>query len=245
MIKLIKQGYIRKIIDFSPIDGPGNRTVIFLQGCNFNCLNCHNPETIKIFNDLNKDNTEVKIMSVYDIIKVVNKNRDFIRGVTISGGECSVQYDFLLNLVMELKKENIEVYLDTNGSLELSKFQQILHYVDKIIFDFKAFDEKMHIKLTGKSNRKVKRNIKIAAINKQVFEIRTVVIPGLIDNKKNVDNISKFIASIDKSINYKLITYRQAGVREKLLITNSPSLEKMEELKEIAISNGLIEVIIN
>ncbi len=36
---------VNKIIPFSSVDGPGNRTAIFLQGCNFNCKYCHNPET--------------------------------------------------------------------------------------------------------------------------------------------------------------------------------------------------------
>ncbi|MCH3959470.1 MAG: 4Fe-4S cluster-binding domain-containing protein [Selenomonas sp.] len=37
---------INRIIPFSCVDGPGNRMVIFLQGCNFHCGYCHNPETI-------------------------------------------------------------------------------------------------------------------------------------------------------------------------------------------------------
>ena len=37
---------INKILNFSSVDGPGNRLVVFTQGCNFNCLYCHNPETI-------------------------------------------------------------------------------------------------------------------------------------------------------------------------------------------------------
>ena len=39
---------INKIIAFSNVDGPGNRTSIFFQGCPFNCLFCHNPETINM-----------------------------------------------------------------------------------------------------------------------------------------------------------------------------------------------------
>ena len=38
---------INKIIPFSSVDGPGNRTAVFLQGCNCNCTYCHNPETRK------------------------------------------------------------------------------------------------------------------------------------------------------------------------------------------------------
>ncbi|MCI7575162.1 MAG: 4Fe-4S cluster-binding domain-containing protein, partial [Clostridiales bacterium] len=37
---------VNRIIPFSCVDGPGNRTAVFLQGCNFDCKYCHNPETI-------------------------------------------------------------------------------------------------------------------------------------------------------------------------------------------------------
>jgi pyruvate formate lyase activating enzyme len=40
-------GLITDVIEFSVVDGPGNRFVVFLQGCNFDCLGCHNPYTIK------------------------------------------------------------------------------------------------------------------------------------------------------------------------------------------------------
>ena len=42
----MKKAPVNKIIPFSNVDGPGNRTAIFFQGCPFNCLFCHNPETI-------------------------------------------------------------------------------------------------------------------------------------------------------------------------------------------------------
>lgn len=41
---------VSKILTYSCVDGPGNRLVIFLQGCNFNCLSCHNPHTIGVCN---------------------------------------------------------------------------------------------------------------------------------------------------------------------------------------------------
>ena len=241
----MKKGYVRKIIKFSSIDGPGNRTVIFLQGCNFNCSFCHNPETIKIYNNLNTEDSGVKLMTIYEIIDAIDDYRDFIEGITISGGECTVQFDFLLALVMELKRRKYKVIIDTNGSLEISKFQQILHYVDQIIFDLKVFGELEHKKITGQSNRKVKRNIKIAGLNQQIYEIRTVIIPDLIDDVENVREISRFIAQIDKSVQLKLITYRQLGVRDDLLKSKSPSKKYMLKLKSIAKIQGLENVFIN
>lgn len=241
----MKKGYVRKIIKFSSIDGPGNRTVIFLQGCNFNCNFCHNPETIKIYQNLNSQESSVKLMNIYEIVESIDEYREFIQGVTISGGECTVQYEFLRNLVMELKRKGYEVIIDTNASLELKRFQQILDYVDYIISDFKVFSEKKHIEITGASNRKVKRNIKIAGVNHKIYEIRTVVIPKVINNKKNIRLISRFLASIDKNISLKLIPYRQLGVREQLLKAKTPTNKVMQSLKAIAHEEGLVHVNIN
>ncbi|TRZ56258.1 MAG: 4Fe-4S cluster-binding domain-containing protein, partial [Streptomycetaceae bacterium] len=42
------QAQVASIIPFSWVDGPGNRFVLFLQGCNFNCVACHNPQTIPL-----------------------------------------------------------------------------------------------------------------------------------------------------------------------------------------------------
>lgn len=39
---------VNNIINFSNVDGPGNRMAIFFQKCNMSCTYCHNPETINI-----------------------------------------------------------------------------------------------------------------------------------------------------------------------------------------------------
>ena len=47
MDKILITAPVNKIISFSAVDGFGNRTAVFLQGCNQNCRYCHNPETIR------------------------------------------------------------------------------------------------------------------------------------------------------------------------------------------------------
>jgi pyruvate formate lyase activating enzyme len=47
LVEATATGLVTDVITFSAVDGPGNRFVVFLQGCNFDCLACHNPYTIK------------------------------------------------------------------------------------------------------------------------------------------------------------------------------------------------------
>ena len=79
---------VRKIIPQSTVDGPGNRTAVFLQGCNIRCAYCHNPETQAIHD------AEAREMSVEEVMAEVRKGIPFIRGITVSGGECMLHPDF-------------------------------------------------------------------------------------------------------------------------------------------------------
>lgn len=77
---------LHRIIPFSNVEGQGNRTSIFLQGCKLNCLYCHNPETIA------RHNPEAKLVSLQYLYDQVMNAVPFIRGVTISGGEPTIHH---------------------------------------------------------------------------------------------------------------------------------------------------------
>lgn len=276
-----KIAFVNKIIPFSNVDGEGNRTAIFLQGCNYNCLYCHNPETInhcnncglcvpyceygalskvdgKVVYDIEKcencdrciaeckRNSSPKItpMTVEDILKYLQKTRYFISGITVSGGECTLQSDFLIELFREVKKMGLTTFIDTNGSTPIYNNKQLLEVMDKAMIDLKAYDSDENKMLTGLENQTVIENIKILGKLDKIYEIRTVVVPQVLDSKKTVDEGSKILASINPNIIYKLIKYRPLGVRETLIKSTVPTQEYMEELKEIAISNGCKNVII-
>jgi pyruvate formate lyase activating enzyme len=276
-----KIAFVNKIIPFSNVDGEGNRTAIFLQGCNYNCLYCHNPETInhcnscglcvphcefgalskvdgKVVYDIEKcqncdkcvavckRNSSPKItpMTVEEIVKYLQKTRYFISGITVSGGECTLQSDFLKELFKEVKKMGLTTFIDTNGSTPIYKDKELLEVMDKVMIDLKAYDSEENKMLTGLENDIVIENIKILGSLDKVYELRTVVVPLVLDSKKTVDMGSKLLAGINQNIIYKLIKYRPLGVREKLIRSTVPTQEYMEELKEIAISNGCKNVII-
>lgn len=278
-----RQALVNKIIPFSSVDGPGNRTSVFLQGCNFNCIYCHNPETISlctsckkcidvcpvgalsfennsiVWNDSlckecdscikvcpNCSSPRTKRLSPSQVLAEIKKNIPYIRGVTISGGECTLRRDFLVELLSLTKEFSLETFLDSNGSYDFEKDRTLLSLVDGVMLDIKAFDEKKHQKITGKDNKMVLRNAIFLIKENKLEEIRTVISPSLFDAKEEVENICKFVSQNKaKDLRYKLIKYRHFGVRkvyaEKL---SQPNDELMQELAKIAVSYSLKPVIL-
>lgn len=274
-------GYINKIIPFSNVDGEGNRMAIFLQGCNYNCLYCHNPETINRCINCGKcvpecpvgaitmidgqveyhidkcvncdkcvaaceNNSSPKIskLTVADILEKIEKVKFFISGITVSGGECSLQSEFLIELFSEVKKLGLTTFMDTNGSTPIYENKELLAVTDKTMIDLKAFTSEENKMLTGLDNKIVIKNIRELGALDKIYEIRTVVVPGILDNKRTVDEGSKLLASINPEVQYKLIKYRPMGVRKDLLNAVSPTTEYMKELEAIAHENGIKNTLI-
>lgn len=272
---------VNKIIPFSSVDGPGNRFSLFFQGCNFNCLYCHNPETINLCNNCgiclevcpkgalniidgkvlwkealcvkcdlcikecpNLSSPKVKYMSVKEILNEVYKYKLFLSGVTVSGGECMLYAEFLKELFKEIKNLNLTCFIDSNGYILFEEFNDLLNLTDAVMLDVKSYDEKEHIMLTGKSNKNVLRNLIYLGSIGKLYEVRTVVVPDVLDNVNNIDSISKMIANIDDKIRYKLIKFRPLGVRKEFSRIKSPTNDFMTKLKEIAVNNGCKNVII-
>ena len=273
------KGLVNRILPFSSVDGPGNRTAIFLQGCNFNCLYCHNPETINLCTHCTKcvadcpygaltvtDNKVVwdksicekcdtclkscctnsspkaLYMTVEEVLKDINKTKAFISGITVSGGECTLQAEFLTELFREVKKLNLTCFIDTNGSTPLYEKPELVEVMDSAMVDLKSFHPTEHKMLTGMDNSVVIENIKFLASINKLYEVRTVVVPELLNNNYNIDMTSKLIASLNPNIKYKIIKYRQLGVRTNMINSYTPSDEMMNELKGIAVKNGCRDV---
>ncbi len=117
----MEKGYIHSIESFSTQDGPGVRYVIFFQGCQLRCKYCQNPDTWHL--------KEGKEVSVVKLITKVSRCKNYFGskgGVTISGGEPTLQLDFLVELLKECKAEGIHTAIDTSGYIETDKFQRVL-----------------------------------------------------------------------------------------------------------------------
>lgn len=234
------KAYIRKSIKSSPVDGPGNRYVVFFQGCNLNCLYCHNPETISFKkDDVLPFETDVDVL-ISDIVK----RKGFISGVTISGGECTLQFEALYYLAKALNENEIDVMVDSNAKLSKEHLEQLSTVVSGFMFDMKTVDLKEHIDVTGYGNELIVENLQRAARARKIYELRLVVVPGLINNERNAKWASALIVKYDLNIRLKLIKYRQHGVRKELLDSESPTDAYMKSLKKIAEKCGVTNIVI-
>lgn len=274
---------INKIIKFSSVDGPGNRMAIFLQGCNYDCDYCHNPETIKVCSScktctnhcpvgaLSKVENKIvwneeKCVNCDKCIKVCPKNASpmvrshsleeileeikavapFLKGITISGGEATLYYKEITELFKMVKKQtNLDCFIDTNGSLPLKedRYREFVEVTDAFMLDVKVWNKKKHKKLTGQGNKNVIENLNFLMEEGKLFEVRTVVVPEVLDNEETVDEVSKVIKG--KDTRYKIIKYRSIGVRiDRLVGIKSPSDDLMEELKKISLKNGVEDVLV-
>lgn len=233
----------------SVVDGPGNRTAIFFQGCQMDCIYCHNPETIALFNDkMNhvianidtlKEQDEILLYDVDTLVKRVVKNKAFIRGVTVSGGECTLQYPFLTAFFKALQPYGLTRLVDTNGGIALEPLKAFVDVCDGFILDIKAFDEQDHLDITFSSNKNVLENAVFLARIGKLHEIRTVCIDGL-NNRNTVIKITEMLKPYLKvrDISYKIIKYRPHGVRQPFASYAPPSQRELLQLLEIAQSNG-------
>ena len=276
---------VNKIIPFSSVDGPGNRTAIFLQACNLDCKYCHNPETRALcihcgdcipgcptkaiyweegrvaFSPekcigcdqcihvcTHNASPRIRRMSAEEVFQEASKNLPFIRGITVSGGECTLYPEFLRELGMLCKKKGIGFLLDSNGYYDFSKDEKdLLPYIDGVMLDIKAYDEQEHKRVTGFSNGEILKNMRILAEYDKLFEVRTVVVPGLFSGKDTVEKVSKELSPYvrkGQKIRYKIIAYREFGVREQYKQYESPDEEELKALKELAEQEGMQDIIL-
>ncbi len=169
-------------------DGPGNRLVYHLQGCNFACKWCSNADSIPLNNPKSK---ECSVQEIFD--EIMRSRMMFFDGggVTFTGGECTLWYSELLLLFEKLKEQNIHIAIETNGSSP--QLKKLADRIDYLIVDFKHFHADEHKKWIGVSNESVKENLEYFLKTGRQLHIRIPVINGVnTDPKGFIDYFKKF-----------------------------------------------------
>lgn len=236
------QGYVHQVESFGAADGPGVRYIIFLSGCPFRCLYCHNPDTW--------DTKHAIPRHAKDLIQEALSCREYWGakgGITVSGGEPLTQMDFLLELFKLAKEEKISTCIDTAGGPFqetgefFTKFQKLMEVTDLLLMDIKHIDPAEHKKLTGKTKDNVtKMFYYLDKINKPIW-IRHVLVPGITDKDEYLKQTRDFIRTLNNVYRVEVlpyhglgaIKYKDLGIPYALEKTLSPTIERVNNARTI------------
>lgn len=272
---------VNKIIPMSIVDGPGNRTSIFLQGCNISCAYCHNPETKCICNSCgicvsgckpealtivdgqvkwdaekcimcdncikvcpNFSSPRARRMSAREVFNEVEKSIPFIRGITVSGGECTLYPAFLLGLFTIASENGMDCLIDSNGMTDFSRYPELMKICNGIMLDVKSWDRLVYKKLTNADNDIVKKNLSYLVGSNKLEELRIVCLEGEVDARAIICGISEIACAKVSSIKLKLIKFRHYGVRGRLRNMPSPGDDYMQKLLQLATELGFKNAVI-
>lgn len=216
-------------------DGPGNRLVYHLQGCNMQCIWCSNPEGMKYNGG--------KEVSIEEILNECKRSKLMFfsgGGVTFTGGEATLQHNELLKLLKLLKSEKIHACIETNGTSP--KLCELLPYIDYLIMDFKHYDSNELKKYCGVGNEAIKQNYEANCASGRQQHIRIPLINGI--NTQSPQDFAEYFAKFDTSNTvFEFLAYHEYGKEkwtEEYKVENGfVSAETVTEFKEVFQKHGL------
>ena len=234
---------VNKIIPFSNVDGPGNRTSIFFQGCPFNCRFCHNPETIHLCRNCGNCvkscpagalsfDAEGKV--VWDSANCVQCDTCIkvcphdaspkIRWMTVEEVLAEIRRalpyiagittsGFLIELFSEVQKLGKTCLIDSNGSFDFEADPRVLEVSEGVMLDVKAVEKDWSDELISFPRDVVLKNLDYLLRVGKLYEVRTLVFPNR--DRENEETVRYVAEHIRDGCFYKIIRYRPYGVRER------------------------------
>jgi pyruvate formate lyase activating enzyme len=259
------KGIIFSVKRYSIHDGPGIRVTFFMKGCPLSCWWCHNPEGISPGpgtvervdrigeREFRKEEAVGKLYDTTEILTILEKERVFIDqskgGVTFSGGEPLMQFDFLLEALQSCKENGFHTAVDTSGYSTPDKLMKIIPFTDLFLFDIKHLDRNRHKEYTGVTNDIILNNYRLIIENGSDYMVRIPVIPGFNDDPDHLALLKKFIfeKNHDNLKMISLLPYHKIGsskyirfnIPYKMENVEQPSAGRMKELKEYFSGSGV------
>lgn len=219
-------GRIHSIESFATMEGDGIRMAVFMSGCPFRCAYCHNPDTWDISNGT--------LYKVDELVKKADRYSAYYKnggGVTLTGGEPLMQPDYLANALKAFKNRGYHTAIDTSGAIIPNNIDDIIEYTDLFIVDLKfTTDGDYNRYCKGSINNPLELLKKINNSGKEL-RIRTVILPGINDTKRDIDAYYSLIKEYDVK-EYKLQGYHTMGVYKYKELGLSYPLDDMPDMPE-------------
>ncbi|TMV45953.1 pyruvate formate lyase-activating protein [Paenibacillus mesophilus] len=223
------KGRIHSLETFGTVDGPGIRFVLFMQGCALQCQYCHNPDSWQ---------TDAGTwMSVEDVLNEIEPYVDYYSrsggGITVSGGEPTLQASFVSELFRACKRRwGLHTALDSSGFCDPGHARELLDVTDLVLLDLKMMDRDRHLALTGQPNDRILRFAEWLSDEGKPMWIRHVLIPGLTDDPGDLSVMGKFLGTLSGVEKVELLPYHRMGVYKWKQLGKDYPLEDAREPEE-------------
>lgn len=218
------KGVVFSIEEFAINDGPGIRTTVFLKGCPLRCAWCHNPEGLspspQVMHMRERDVISGREVEARELAEKLLKDARIFEmnegGVTFTGGEPTMQADFLCEVLERL--EGVHRAIETSGFCSESVFRKVLERVDLVLFDIKHTDPARHKEFTGVDNAPILRNLELLKNSGKPFVIRVPLIPGVNDTPENMQQIARLVDGAAGLQRIELMRYHKtAGAKYRMV----------------------------
>ncbi len=218
------KGRINSIQTLGTVDGPGVRFVLFMQGCPLRCAYCHNPDTWDF-----SGGYEVSTEEIFEKVKRYREYFGKDGGITVSGGEPTMQAEFVRELFALCKNEGIHTALDTSGCVWNERVEKLLEVTDLCLLDYKMCNAEDYEKYTRCKKDSVDRFL--SELQKRSIDtwLRQVIVKGINDDVTSVQKLYDTAAAHSCVKKVELLKFRKicAPKYENLRI-NFPFEDKPE-----------------
>jgi pyruvate formate lyase activating enzyme len=214
---------IHSVESFGTHDGPGIRLVIFTQGCQFRCLFCANPDTFDIRGG--------RTINIEELVKFAVDEKPYYGkrgGVTVSGGEPTIQAQEVKALFKRLHQEGISTALDSNGTIFNDHVRELLDETDILLLDIKHINDDWHHKITLHSNTTA---LNVAAYREQTGKrmwLRYVLLPGFSDQPEYLHQLGYHFSEYKTIERIEIQPYHTLGVHKWQALGMKYGLENVE-----------------
>ena len=188
-------------------------------------------------------------MTLEEVMKEVESDSLFYKnsggGVTLSGGEPLMQWEFALELLKDCKTKAFHTALDTCGYASWEVLDRVLDFTDLVLYDIKHMDAEQHRQGTGKSNKLILDNARRTASKRRTW-LRVPLIPGYNDSAENLEAIARFGLEIGAEkvslLPYHIwgeSKYARLGLRYPMKEVTLPSDEFVKDCQKVVEGLGL------
>jgi pyruvate formate lyase activating enzyme len=192
-------------------------------------------------------------MTLGQVLEEVEKDTLFYLnsggGITLSGGEPTMQPEFSFEILNACKKRGIHTAIETCGYVKWDILDEMLRYLDLMYVDIKHMSPVKHKKYTTKSNRLILENVRIIAEKypAKTLIIRIPVVPGYNDSDENIASTAKFVCQLKGDYKIELLSYHKLGIpkyeallkKYSLMGLEPPSAYHLRALEKLVESYGV------